>query len=123
VMPTALQANRAKARLDLTRTSRLHTAALLTAPAACRDRPCVGVEPGRSQLQNGFQQGRRCRPPRPEHTFFVISQTVITMCSRVLQQTSAEFQQRLYDLIREDLEVHVAFPDPPLLPTPAGLFV
>jgi hypothetical protein len=45
------------------------------------------------------------------------------MCLSVLQQASTELRQRSYDLIREVVEVHVAFPDPPLLPTSAGLFV
>jgi len=37
------------------------------------------------------------------------------MCSRVCHKGSAKLQQRLYDLIREVVGVHVAFPDPPLL--------
>jgi hypothetical protein len=45
------------------------------------------------------------------------------MCSRVGHESSAELYQRLYDLIREVVAIHVAFPDPPLLPTSAGLFV
>jgi hypothetical protein len=51
-------------------------------------------------------------------------QTVVAMPSRVLQQPSAELQQWLYDLIREVLVwIHVAFLDPPLLLSTAGLFV
>jgi len=37
------------------------------------------------------------------------------MCQRVCRQGSAELNQWLYDLIWEVVEVHVAFPDPPLL--------
>jgi hypothetical protein len=45
------------------------------------------------------------------------------MGSDMLQQSAPKLRQRLYDLIREVVEVHVAFPDPSLLPTAAGLLV
>jgi hypothetical protein len=45
------------------------------------------------------------------------------MCSRVGHESSAELYQRLYDLIREVVAIHVAFLDPSLLPSSAGLFV
>jgi hypothetical protein len=101
----------------------LDTAALLTAWTPCRDRPRIGLKPSGRQLQYGFQQRWGCRAPCPENTFFVIGEAVITMCLRLLQQRSAELYQRLYDLVREVVYSHVAFPDPPLLLTTAGLFV
>jgi hypothetical protein len=44
------------------------------------------------------------------------------MHSRVLEHGPTKAQQRLYDLIREVVAFHVAFPDPPLLPTTGGSF-
>jgi hypothetical protein len=40
---------------------------------------------------------------------------VITLCSGVLHQAAAELTQRSYDLVREVVEIHMAFLDPPLL--------
>ncbi len=73
----------------------------MTARAPRRARPRVALQSSSSQAENGFQQLRRCSPPCPEHTFFVIGKAVITMCLGVLQQRSAELLQRLYDFVRE----------------------
>jgi hypothetical protein len=51
----------------------------------------------------------------------VFAQGAVAMGSDMLQQSAPKLRQRLYDLIREVVEVHVAFPDPSLLPTAAGL--
>jgi hypothetical protein len=37
-------------------------------------------------------------------------------------QHSAKLQQWLYDLFREVVEIHVAFPDPPMLANSGGSF-
>jgi len=74
-------------------------------------------------LQDGFQLHWRGRAYRSQHATLVLSRPAITMRSGMLQQGSAERCQRLYDLVREVVGIHVAFPDPPLLRTPAGVFV
>jgi hypothetical protein len=122
-MPPALEAKRTQAGLHLTHASGLHAAPLLTAWTACRDGPRRGLQSRGGQAHHGFQQRRRGAAPSPQHTVFVLGQAVITMGSSVLQHGSAEFQQRLYDLVREVVGVHVAFLDPSLRLTAAGLFV
>jgi hypothetical protein len=102
---------------------RLHRSPLLTTWASSRDRPRVVLQPSGGYLQHCLQQHWRHRPPGTQHTFFILSQAVIALCSRLRQQRPAKVHQWLYDLVREVVGIHVAFPDPPLLASSAGLFL
>jgi len=66
-------------------------------------------------MEDRLQERRRRGTPCAQHALLVLSQAVITMCSGVLEQSPAKLDQRLYDVIRELVSIHVASPDPPLL--------
>jgi hypothetical protein len=53
----------------------------------------------------------------------VFGQAVIAVARTCSSRALPELRQRLYDLIRDVFDFHEAFPDPPLLLTPAGLFL
>jgi len=114
-MPPTLQADRAKPRLHVPPTPRLHRPPLLTARAPRRKRTRAVLQSSRRDLEHAFQEQRRHHSPGAQHTIFVLGQAGISMCPCMRHQRSAELHQRLYDLFREVIEVHVAFLDPPLL--------
>jgi hypothetical protein len=71
------------------------------------------MSPGVASRNMAFNSASAvARPTRRPH--------VPPSCDRDVPPNCAE---RLYDLFRELVEVHVGSPDPPLLLTPAGLFV
>jgi hypothetical protein len=121
VVPPPPHANRTQARLYPTRAPRLHAASLLAPWTPRREWPRVVLKSTGGELQHGFQKCRRCRAPCSEYSFFVLSQAVITMCVNVLPEAPTKLRQRLYDLIREVVEVH-RWPssDPPRLPNSGG---
>ncbi len=123
VVPPPLQSDRAQACLDTPSALRLDATSLLASRTPRGDASRVLLESSGRQLHNRFQQRRRRRTPGGQHTLFVLGQAVIPMCSRMLQHRSTQVHQRLYDLIREVVQVHVASPDPPLSQASAGLLL
>jgi hypothetical protein len=110
VVPPPLDPNRSQPRLYPALALRLHAASLLAAWTSRCDRPRGALQSCRGYAQYALQQRGRYDPPRRQHAVFVFGQAVITMCSHMLQQTPAELNQRLYDLIREVVGVHVGLP-------------